>query len=86
MPKDWNKTRVNTKWKECLQQCHEHVGEEQRPQRWGTHSKERGRESLSQKILICQTVDTRLKVDDKDTLGTVVLTGKDLRRILTHGQ
>jgi hypothetical protein len=37
-------------------------------------------------VLICQPVDTRLKVDDRDTLGTVTLTVKDLRRILTHGQ
>jgi hypothetical protein len=42
----------------------------------GTRSKERGRESLPQKVLICQPADT----------GTVTLTARDLRRILTHGQ
>ena len=38
-------------------------------------------------MLICQPADTRLRGDDRDTLGTVVtLTVIDLRRILTHGQ
>ena len=37
-------------------------------------------------VLICQSSDTRLRGDDRDTLGTVTLTVKDLRRILTHGQ
>ena len=36
-------------------------------------------------VLICQPSDTRLRGDDRDTLGTVTLTAKDLRRILTHG-
>ena len=27
-----------------------------------------------------------MRDDDRDTLGTVILTAKDLRRILTHGQ
>ena len=31
-------------------------------------------------------MDTRLKDDDRDTLGTVTLTDEGLRRILTHGQ
>ena len=52
----------------------------------GKRSKERGRESLHQTVLICQSADTSLKGDDRDTLGTVTLTAKDLRRILTHGQ
>ncbi len=37
-------------------------------------------------VLICQSTDTRLRGDDRDTLGTVTLTVKYLRRILTHGQ
>ncbi len=41
---------------------------------------------MSQKELICQPTDTRLTGDDRDALGTVTLTVKDLRRILTHGQ
>jgi hypothetical protein len=41
---------------------------------------------LHQTVLICQPADTRLRGDDRDTLGTVTLTSKDLRRILTHGQ
>ncbi len=31
-------------------------------------------------------MDTRLRGDDRDTLGTVTLTAEDLRKILTHGQ
>ena len=34
---------------------------------------------------ICQPSDTRLKGDDRGSLGTVTLTVKDLYRILTHG-
>jgi hypothetical protein len=86
MSRDWNRTRGNTNCKECIQQCHEHGGQQGTFHRGGTRSKERGRESLSQKVLICQSVDTRLKGDDRDSLGTVTLTVKDLRRILTHGQ
>ena len=37
-------------------------------------------------VLICQPTDTRLKGDDRDALGTIKLTVKDLRRILTHGK
>jgi hypothetical protein len=37
-------------------------------------------------VLICQAEDTRLKGDDRDTLGMIKLTAEDLRRILTHGQ
>ena len=37
-------------------------------------------------MLICQPTDTRLRGDDRDNLGTVTLTAKDLRRILIHGQ
>ncbi len=40
---------------------------------------------MRQTVLICQPTDTRLKGDDRDFLGTVTLTAKDCRRILTHG-
>ncbi len=40
---------------------------------------------MHQTVLICQPTDTRLRGDDKDLLGTVTLTAKDFRRILTHG-
>ena len=36
--------------------------------------------------MVCQPTDTRLRGNDRDMLGTVTLTVKDLRRILTHGQ
>ena len=37
-------------------------------------------------MLICQPVDTRLRGEDRDVLGTIKLTVKDLRRILIHGK
>ena len=40
---------------------------------------------MRQTVLICQPTDTRLTGDDRDLLGTVTLTAKDFRRILTHG-
>ncbi len=39
---------------------------------------------LPQTVLICQLADTRLQGDDRDVLGTIKLTGKDLRRTLVH--
>ena len=39
---------------------------------------------LPQTVLICQLADTRLQGDDRDVLGTINLTGKDLRRTLVH--
>jgi hypothetical protein len=36
-------------------------------------------------VLICQPADTRLQEEDRDVLGTIKLTVKDLRRILIHG-
>ena len=36
--------------------------------------------------MVCQPTDTRLRSNDRDMLGTVTLTAKDLRRVLTHGQ
>ncbi len=60
--------------------------EKERPHGGGQHSKERGRESLHQTVLICQPTDTRLRGDDRDLLGTVTLTVKDLRRMLIHGR
>jgi hypothetical protein len=85
-PKDWAKTQGNTRCKECLHQGLGHDEEQERPHCGGKHSKERGREFLHQTVLTCQPADTRLKDDDRDTLGTVTLTAKDLRRILAHGQ
>ncbi len=60
--------------------------EKERPHGGGQRSKERGREFLHQTVLIFQPTDTRLRGDDRDLLGTVTLTVKDFRRILTHGQ
>jgi hypothetical protein len=57
----------------------------ERRHRGGKHSNERGRESLHQTVLICQSSDARLKDDDRGALGTVTLTVQDLHRILTHG-
>ena len=37
---------------------------------------------LPQTVLICQLADTRLQGDDRDVLGTINLTRKDLRRTL----
>ena len=42
--------------------------------------------NLPQTVLICQTTDTRLRGEDRDVLGTIKLTVKDLRRILIHGK
>ena len=83
-PKDWNKTWGNTRCKECL---HLDLGsdeEQERSHGGGKRSKVKGRESLYQTVLICQSADTSLKDDDRDAMGTVTLTTKDLRRILTH--
>ena len=85
-PRDWAKTWGNTRCKECLDQGLGHDEEKEGPHGGGKRSKERGRESPHQTVLICQPTDTRLRDDDRDTLGTVALTTKDLRRILTHGQ
>jgi hypothetical protein len=71
--------------KECLHQGLGHDEKKERPHEGGQRSKERGRESLHQTVLICQPTDTRLRGDDRDFLGTVTLTAKDFRRILTHG-
>ena len=60
-PKDWNKTRSNTKCKECLHQGLGRDEEQESPHCGGKRSKERGRESLHQTVLICQPSDTRLK-------------------------
>ena len=67
-------------------ECHEHDRGREKPQGGGSRLKERGRESLPQMVLICQLVDTRLKGDDRDALGTIKLTVKDPRRILIHGK
>ncbi len=48
--------------------------------------KGRGWDSLSQMVLICKTTDTRLKGHDRDALGPIKLTVRDLRRILIHGK
>jgi hypothetical protein len=86
MLKDWNKTRENTKCKECLQQGPRYDGDQERPHRGEKRSNVRGRESLYQTVLICQSADTRLQDDDREALGTVILTVKHLHRILTHRQ
>jgi hypothetical protein len=78
--------RGNTRCKECLHQGLGHDEEQERSHCEGKHSKERRRGSPHQTVLICQPTDTTLRGDDKDNLGTVTLTSKDLRRILTHGQ
>ena len=67
-------------------ECHEHDRGWQKPYKGEEHLKERGQKSLPQMVLICQPVDTRLKGDDRDALGTIKLTAKDLRRILIHGK
>ncbi len=85
-PKDWTELRGNTRCKECRQQGLGHDEEQERPHGEGKRSKERRRESPHQTVLICQPTDARLKGDDRYNLGTVTLTAKDLRRILTHGQ
>jgi hypothetical protein len=85
-PKDWAMTRGKTRCKECLHQGLGHDEEQERSHCGGKSSKERRRELLHQTVLICQPTDTRLRGDERDTLGTVTLTAKDLRRILTHGQ
>ncbi len=85
-PRDWTKTRGNARCMECLHQGLEHDEEKERPHRGGQRAKEREREFLHQTVLICQPTDTRLRGDDRDLLGTVTLTTKDFRRILTHGQ
>jgi hypothetical protein len=79
-------TTGDTDDKECLHQGLGHDEEQERPHCGGKRSKERGREFLHQTVLICQPADTRLRGDDRHTLGTVTLTVKDLRRILAHGQ
>ncbi len=70
--------------KECCHQDPGHDEKRERPRGGGQRSKERGRESLCQTVLICQPTDTRLRDDDRDLLGTVTLTAKDFRRILTY--
>ena len=79
---DWNKIRGNLK---CME-CHEHNRDRERPQSGRPCPRVRGRESLPQTVLICQPADTRLRGEDRDVLGTIKLTGKDLRRILIHGR
>ncbi len=85
-PKDWTKTRGNARCKEC---CHQGLGNDEkkeRPHGGGQRSKDKGRESLHQTVLICQPTDTGLRGDDRDLLGTVTLTVEDFRRIGTqHG-
>ena len=79
---DWNKNHGNLK---CIE-CHEHNRDRERPQSGRPCPRVRGRESLPQTVLICQPADTRLRGEDRDVLGTIKLTGKDLRRILIHGR
>ena len=70
---------LHTEW-------HEHNRGREKPQGGGSRLKERGRESLPQTVLICQSADTRLRGDDRDVIGTIKVTVKDLRRILIHGK
>jgi ribonuclease HI len=87
LPRDWAKTRGNARCKECLDaRSFGHDEEEEGPHGGGQRSKDRGRKLLHQTVMVCQPTDTRLRGNDRDMLGTVTLTVKDLRRILTHGQ
>ena len=87
IPRDWAKTRGNARCKECLDVMGlGHDEEKEGPHGGGQRSKDRGRELLHQTVMVCQPTDTRLRGNDRDMLGTVTLTVKDLRRILTHGQ
>ena len=81
-PADWNKKRGNLRCREC----HEHNREREKSRGEGSRPRGRGRESLPQMILICQPADTRLQGEDRDVMGTINLTAKDLRRILIHGK
>ena len=67
-------------------ECHEHNREREKSRGEGSRPRGRGRESLPQMILICQPADTRLQGEDRDVMGTINLTAKDLRRILIHGK